>query len=148
MMATLSIIYNDGDQSTYKYISVKYNGKVTKFNTGDPIVDWINYAIWREKQNFVILYSNTVNKWFLDGNEYFELILNENFGEITKKRLEGYSLGMLMNLPHFIIKKPMKIRNDIEEYYHSKTGKKIKIGPKKEVESTITSNEKIIYYWE
>jgi hypothetical protein len=130
-MAFLSIVYNDVDQSTYECIVVEVGKKKIKFDTGDPIVDWLDYCMWRKDQDISVISTSSVDHWHMDGDEYVELLFDSQYNPITRKRLDKLSMGDMMHLPYFIAEKGMKNKTDLEKHYAKKTGREIKIGPEK-----------------
>jgi len=151
-LAHLSIEYDDGKQSTYECIAINVDGEVKEFDTGDPIIDWINYCFWRKDQDIVVMCSSCFDHWFMDGDDYFDLHFNKKYAPITKAEMFNMPNGEMMHLPHFIAKKPMKTVRDLEQYYFEKTGNEIQIGPDKKDEPVKPKekqkNEKHQYYWD
>ena len=130
-MSFLSIVYDDKDQSTYECVSIEVEGKKTKFDTGDPVVDWLDYCMWRKDQDISVITTSSVDHWHMDGDEYIELLFDNHYNPVTEKQLDNMSTGTIMHLPHFIAKKGMKNKTDLEKHYAQKTGNEIKIGPEK-----------------
>lgn len=126
-------MYDESKQENYEYLYVKVDDKTTKFNTGDPIIDWIDYLLWRKEQKDIeiVMTSSSVDHWFFDGDEYFELIFDKKYKPISHEEIMELSFDEVKKLPEFIAKKPMKTVNDLEKYYFNKTKKQIKIDMEK-----------------
>lgn len=117
-IAILRIDYDECRQSSYKGLILKIDGKEIKFNTGDPIIDWINYVLYGiEHSDLVFLHSSSVNDWFMDGDKYFELTLDYSLNPISEKIFNNLSPNMIMNLPTFIAKDNIKTIKDLEDHY-------------------------------
>lgn len=119
-LAKLSIDYDEGKQDTYRKITLEINEETFSFDTGDPIVDWWNYYTFiaeHAKEISIIISSSTVDHWYMDGNEYYEMFIDtetkqacdmlnvfQMSEEVTKKYLK------------FIAKKSMKTFDDLKQY--------------------------------
>ena len=128
MVVLLSIEYGNS-QSSYKYIRIEGKGISKRFDTGDPIIDWINHLLWRYTEDIPVIMTSSVNNWFVDGDEYFQLILDDNYNPITWDEIKKLPPGKVVSLPTFISKGNIKTISDLCDYYLKKTGKPFKIIP-------------------
>lgn len=125
----LTIVYEDGDASTYKGIKLSLgDGGVKNFNNGDPLIDWYDYCKYiynggaNEDGVTSIAHSSSVDHWFMDTDEYIEKYIeyDENTGKydfITTDTMNILSLDELRTKLRCVVAKDMKTFQDLKDYY-------------------------------
>ena len=134
----LTVDYDDSLQSSYVALILYYGDKKEiRFDTGDPLIDWYDYCklvfdgYEIEKYEISsVVYSSSVDHWFMDGDEYLEkyLKLNENddYEFISTDELKTYySLSEFNSLKRCVIHKDMKSFEELKKYYSENKSKYI-----------------------
>lgn len=70
--AWMTIDYDEGDQSTYKAVTVKIrDGKEVRFSTGDPVADWKSALRHAADESVdMVLFSSSVDHFVMDGDGF------------------------------------------------------------------------------
>lgn len=132
----VGIVYREPDQSTYEAIQVHRDGSmVASFNSGDPIVDWIDLCKWlAEIEACHFMWSSSVDHFFMDGGGYTNLYVDhsndENVAFTTEQVIDN---GIDTDeLAEYIINDDIKTFDELKAYYkkHKKKAKK-KVAKKK-----------------
>lgn len=124
----LTLDYDEGDQGTYRELNLKLpSGEDIKFNTGDPIIDYMDYNDKIHSKNFFkkhnmknIVHSSSIDNWLMDGEEYLEELFDPETGEILDTSEiddEDVLMEIYQNYPRRFFLKDMTNFNDLREYY-------------------------------
>lgn len=109
---------NEKDQSSYRRIEISLGSdqETVKFETGDLIIDYIDMQKWLAEQEFDnLLYSSSVDHFFMDGNLYDEMpikIISQE-GKPNKYKFGNWGDYDFRS----VRKKGMKKFSDIQKYY-------------------------------
>jgi len=104
----LSVDYDDKSQSSYKSFDLKVGKKTIKFDTGDPIIDWVDYCKYIDKHHLFVIRSSSTDHFFMDGDKYYELYHDPK------------GMDYFDEIVGFVAKKGMKSLKDIIDYYKKK----------------------------
>lgn len=119
----LSVDYDEINQSSYKSFDLKVGKKTIKFDTGDPIVDWVDYRKYIDKHHLFVIRSSTTDHWYMDGDGYYELYHNPKQGcTVTSETLLHKGMDYFDQIVGFVAKKGMNSLKEIMEHYKKVKG--------------------------
>lgn len=119
----LSVDCDEGDQSSYRSFNLQVGKKTIKFDTGDPVVDWIDYRRYIDKHRLFIVRSSTIYNWYMDDNNYYELYHDPVQGcTVSNETLLRRGMGYFEQILGFVAKKEMNSLKEILEYYKKVKG--------------------------
>lgn len=151
----LNIEYN-GKQSSYKAIVLEYTNrqgiKVEKrFDTGDPLVDHIDYLLFAGSDEgvnniSVIMKSSSMDDFMCDGNRFKSMYVktinlgNDQYDFKTISLDKVNSLGFdSRKYTRYITRHPYTDFTDLRAYYYKQKAKAAKVSAKK-VDSNTTDS--------
>ena len=119
--ASLDIIYDEENQSSYKSIgvSVKEDGIETKkiFDSGDITVDFIDYIKWISSNTFdIVIHSSSWDHFFMDGDEIISIHIDhsdDNKVVVDHKEI----MEKIDNLIEYPVPKNIKSFEELKAYY-------------------------------
>jgi len=106
-MGILSVDYIDGKQDTYKGLVFDLEEEEKRFDSGDPVIDYIDFLKWfseTSKWNFGYQESSSVNHFFMDGDKYYD----RYFGSDGEALVPDTNMKLSL-YPHFWVVDEMKI---------------------------------------
>jgi len=102
---------------------LKIGKKTVKFNTGDPVVDWVDYRKYIDEHHLSVNRSSTIDHWYMDGDEYYELCYDpKQECTVTSETLEHKGMDYFNELVGFVSKTEMKSIKDIMNHYKKVKG--------------------------
>lgn len=113
----LSVDYIDGKQDTYKGLVFDTGKEKIRFDTCDPIIDYIDFMkYFTEKYpNQSFMNSSSVDHFFFDGDKYHDKYFNDD-GTISLKK-EGTLFDDIKGQPHLWVTDNLKTMNELKTYY-------------------------------
>lgn len=115
----LNVEYEDGGKSdTYTGLKISKGDVVKMFDSGDPIVDYID--LYREMVNCHILCSSSFDHFFMDQRRYVERYLKEIDGEyefMSRDEVNTLSWNELKSCPTIIATSRMKTFKAVKRHY-------------------------------
>jgi len=69
----VSIDYDDGEQDTYRAVTVDFNGDIKRFETGDPVKDYrdaMQFCNANREDVIGVMCSSSVDHFTMDGDNY------------------------------------------------------------------------------
>lgn len=119
----LSVDYDDKNQSSYKSFDLCIGKKTVKFNTGDPVVDWIDYRKYIEKRHMFVVRSSSTDHFFMDGDDYYELLYDPaKKCTVTHDMLMSRGMDYFDEIVGFVAKCGMNSLKDIIKHYKKAKG--------------------------
>jgi hypothetical protein len=91
---TLYIFIKKGE---YKYLFVKYRKKIKKFNSGDIIIDWVDYIEFMLNFDDIEVAIDQRVYDYLSKNDYNFIILDENSRKNYNIKYKNAQLGFIVN---------------------------------------------------
>jgi len=119
----LLVDYDEPKQSSYKSFDLRVGKKTVKFNTGDPVVDWVDYRKYIDKHHLFVIRSSSTDHFFMDGNEYYELYHDPKQGcAVTSETLLHKGMDYFDEIVGFVAKTGMNSLKDILKHYRKVKG--------------------------
>lgn len=119
----VSVDYDDKNQSSYKSFDLKIGKKTVKFNTGDPVVDWVDYRRYIDKHHLFIIRSSSTDHFYMDGNDYYELYYDpKQECTVTSETLLRKGMDYFDEIVGFVAKRGMNSLKDIMKHYKKVKG--------------------------
>ena len=128
----LSIDYlDDGDQNNQR--------EIIKFDSGDPVIDYIDFMFWMADQDdvFMVSYSSDWDHFFMDTNKWRQIYVDHTNDENkVVTNFDNISIPDIDKLSKYVVNKDIKTFGELKEYYFSKRPEK-----KKELEEAKKAEE-------
>jgi hypothetical protein len=138
--AWFTVDYDESKQSSYRAFVVKFTlptGEETerRFETGDPIIDFLDYHIWLSRDSVQELissvgFSSSYDHFFMDGNRYkaLHVLVTDEIDEAGKRIIKSYSSEEAVSLPNkefnalteYITRHPYTTFEQVKAYYRKK----------------------------
>ena len=120
MRTYLIIDYDENNQSSYKRLIIHYDNvdkeETIFFDTGDIIIDYIDYIKWVSKKENIIyeVRSSSWDHFFMDGDEIVPLHIDHNNEDRVIKDFQNINLSTISEYP---ANKNIHSFNDLKQYY-------------------------------
>jgi hypothetical protein len=128
-------------------LSIDYDGEreseIIKFDSGDPVVDYIDFLFWYDSQDdvFMVGYSSDWDHFFMDTEKWRQIYVDhEQDGSPVIKNFNNLSLMNLDKLSKYVVNKDISTFQELKDYYFSKRPEKKKeLEQQKEAEKNETN---------
>jgi len=124
----MSFEYDEFRQGTYKHIKVSVTDadKVVYFNTGDPVVDYIDFMRWISKNDVLSVgYSSSFDHFLMDEDKYrLEYVDYERECFISQEELDNMGWDQL-SMANVIVTDDIKTFAELKAYYKDKKQERI-----------------------
>lgn len=135
-MCMVFIDYKDSNPPVYERMEIRRDSSVAvTFDSGDPIVDWIDFCRWLSDEGITcFMSSSSVDHFFMDGAPYTNLYVDhsndENVAFTTEQVIDGDI--DTDELAEYIINDDIKTFEELRAYYkkHKKKAKRKKPLPR------------------
>lgn len=123
MTGFLQVVYEDGNQSTYKGLEISTGSTPLKFfNYGNITIDYIDFILWwsHEQEEIISVVSgSSMDHFFMDGEEYKRLIIDHNNNNAIVTDTSKMPFNELNKLITYPVHRNIETFEELKIYYRS-----------------------------